>query len=116
MFSPEVIAELSNEAAAKAAQRKLIPYTPWDSREVDGYPPFPFPNLGSYRPKGWELVDHWLVDKSGFGREDEPALTPRQLKERIYQGLEHDYGYAIIEEGQFQVVLGVFREIEKGSE
>jgi len=95
------------------------------------FPPFPFPNIGDYRPKGWELIDNFMVDKTGFGMSlsqirdmsarqarkasrlhasDEPALTTEQLIRRLKAG----YGYAIIEEGQFKIVLGEFiSEVQK---
>jgi hypothetical protein len=62
------------------------------------------PNIGDYRPKGFKLVDDMMVDKSGFGSENEPALTVRQFALR----LQHGKAYAIVEEGQFQVIIGVF--------
>jgi hypothetical protein len=62
------------------------------------------PNIGDFRPKGFKLVDDMMVDKSGFGSENEPALTVRQFALR----LQHGKAYAIVEEGQFQVVIGVF--------
>jgi len=62
------------------------------------------PNFGDYRPKGWTLTEKHFVDKSGFGREGEPALTV----DRFVSMVQKDFGYAIIEEGQFQVYVGVF--------
>jgi len=77
------------------------------------------PNVGTRTPKGWRRIDprEWfngrergvyeggfLVDSSGMGGEHEPALTPQQFLELA----KPDYGYAIIEVGQFQIHIGVF--------
>jgi len=72
-------------------------------------PPFPFPNIGSYRPKGWRLVDRHFVDKSGYGSPHEPALTIQRFLRVLKPGM----GYAIIEEGEFQCYVGEFRQLEK---
>ena len=51
------------------------------------------------------------VKQSGLGREDEPALTVGQTLNLIEEWTaKGSYGYAIIEEGQFQVVLGIFEK------
>lgn len=109
MFSPETLRALSAEAAARAAAEDLRPYAYWPQDEVAA--PFPFPNLGDHRPEGWTLIDTLFADKTGWGADDEPALTPDQLVARVAAlNDEHRFrvGYGIIEEGQFQVVIGVF--------
>jgi hypothetical protein len=70
------------------------------------------PNIGDYRPKGYKLVDTLFVDKYGFGTEREPALTHGQLVQRV-KNFGLNYGYAIIEEGEFQMVVGVFKWTEQ---
>lgn len=110
MMSPGTIKKLSDEAARKAAQSKQVPYMPFDEAEIDRWPPVPFPNLGSYCPEGWKLVEEWFVDSSGHGLESEPALTFRAMCDRV-RANERDgkhYGYGIIATGQFQVYVGVF--------
>jgi len=83
------------------------------------------PNLGTFLPKGWSRVslamDHvgnsrgiymgdnegkgaFFVDKGFSGSHDEPALALDEFIERLKPGL----GYAIVEEGQFQVKVGAF--------
>ena len=107
------IRHLSNQAARKAARAKKMPYTPWGVDEIrDDMPPFPFPNIGSYRPKGWKLVDQLFCDSSGFGSPGEPALTIGQLQAKLVEHIAdgHSYGYAIVEEGQFQLYIGVFEK------
>lgn len=116
MMSLETIIALSNERAEQAAQDELEPYQPFNEQEIDNYPAFPFPNIGSYEPIGWNRVDDLLCDSSGFGSPNEPAYTINQLIAYIREHLAQGYAYAIIEEGQFQIVLGVFtREDESGN-
>ena len=47
------------------------------------------------------------MDSSGFGASDEPALSFGQFKKILKVG----FGYAIIEEGQFQVYVGEFTKV-----
>lgn len=113
----KTIQYLADKQARKAAKDKKTPYIPYDAAEVERYgdSPFPFPNIGTYRPKGWTMVDEWMVDSSGWGTEDEPALTIQGLKKKIIQNIEdgNSYGYAIVAEGQFQLIMGVFQKVEK---
>jgi len=64
------------------------------------------PNFGDYRATryGWKMTKVYFVDSSGFGAEDEPALTFPQFVRQAKVGK----GYAIIETGQFQVRIGEF--------
>lgn len=52
----------------------------------------------------WKLIETLLVDNSGFGQDDEPALTIEQFYKEILAGR----GYGVIDAGQFQVQVGVF--------
>lgn len=128
MMSLSTIRHLSNEAAKQARREKRVPLALAEPEDVDnlGKPGHRIPNLGDYRPKGWKLVDEWLCDKTGVGLEWEPALTLKQLREKMKEkiaetkahGVSEDliYGYGTIEEGQFQMVLGVFvKEVKRGS-
>jgi len=56
----------------------------------------------------FEEVDRFFVDSSGWGQEDEPALTLGQFLKKIKAGRY----YAIIEAGQFQVHVGEY--VKKG--
>ena len=49
-------------------------------------------------------TDRFFVDSSGWGQEDEPALTINQFLKKIKAGKY----YAIIEAGQFQVYVGEY--------
>jgi len=86
---------------------KRTPYL-FKKEDRDHFPPFPFPNIGDFRPKGWELTESYFVDSSGFGSDNEPALTVRQFLKKLQDG----FGYAIIEEGQFQVYVGEFKKVK----
>lgn len=118
MMSIESIRALSRKAAREAAANKKEPFylEPEDLADlrarVDGTREssgtlFPFPFIGSHRPKGWKLVKRLFVDTSGFGTDNEPALSVT----RLAAALEAGYGYALVESGQFQGYLGVFRKI-----
>ncbi len=117
MMSLSAINELSNEMARRAARQRLIPYTFADKAEI--IRAFQIgrvciPNIGSYRPKGWELVKEHFCDKSGFGRDDEPAMSFDQFKELLLSKQnvvgQPTPGWAIIEEGEFQVYVGEFQK------
>jgi hypothetical protein len=47
-----------------------------------------------------------MVDASGFGGDDEPALTVTQFEQ--YAQAHPEYYYGIVEAGQFQVVLATY--------
>ena len=122
MMGTEQIIAMSNEAAARAAQDRLTPYVPWDAAEVARWgesSAIPIPNLGSYRPEGWELVEHRMADATGWGADDEPAMTTAQLRAWVTDHITEYgpddrkvvYGYGIIEVGQFQVVVGRFKRV-----
>ncbi len=104
MHTLYMIEQLSREAGERAAEENkepLIAFCDKDSAVVR------CPNLGDYRPKGWELIEKLFVDNSGFGSENEPALTVEQFMNKVKGGL----GYAVVESGQFQVYIGVFEKI-----
>jgi hypothetical protein len=115
MMSPGYIAQLSREAAYRAAREHQRPIlveaedlAHWRGLLKAGQTPhLPFPTIGDLKPKGYTLLDYFMVDNSGFGAKDEPALTVRQLLDPAI-GLQVGKAYAIIEVGQFQVVLGEF--------
>jgi hypothetical protein len=53
------------------------------------------------------------VDKTGRGYDWEPALTVEQFKQvlRDYVAENPGHGFAIVEEGEFQVVVSAFLPI-----
>jgi hypothetical protein len=108
MLSPATIVELCRRQARIAARHKRVPLIVEAedkqsgdrlARHLRGTP-----NIGSHRPPGWTLVGTHFVDKSGLGARNEPALTFVQFLGVVQAGL----GYAIIEEGMFQAVIGEF--------
>ena len=115
MMSLEYIREINREVGEQASREARIPYNPFNADEINTYPPFPFPNLGDHRPKGWELVEELFVDSSGLGASDEPALSVDQLKRKLIEldAKSETYGYGITEAGQFQLYLGVFKRRKK---
>lgn len=127
MMSPQLIREISDHAAYEAAQEDKIPLSVWHSDDLRH-----MPFLGTYVPSGWRAAT-WsdiegerprnaryddaegpaniLVDASGWGAPDEPALTFEQLAS--YVGITPGFGWAIKETGQFQIVVGIY--VEDGS-
>lgn len=58
-------------------------------------------------PRGMACKPGYLfVDSSGFGRDDEPALSVQQFVDYIYA--HRELGYGIVEVGQFQVVIATY--------
>lgn len=126
MFSADFIIEMQADAAAKAAQAKKTPLVIWpeDLGKIETLQRIP--NLGSYTPPGWRRIDpatikpnrtEWasgrvdgvpglFVDATSLSGEDEIAMSV----EEFAKWLVPNYGYAIVEEGQFQVTIGVFEK------
>jgi hypothetical protein len=107
MMDLQTISRLSREQARKAARLHKKPYL-FEEEDRGHFPPFPFPNIGSYKPKGWELCETYFCDKFGIGG-DGLAMSSEDLIKTLKAG----YGYAIIEEGEFQLVVGEFKQVEK---
>jgi hypothetical protein len=111
MMSISAILSLREEAAQRARRRQDQPRVFFDAQDVETH--FSrVPNLGDYRPKGWKLVEHRLVDKTGWDPEDAggPALSLNAFKRWLSEHVADESGFAIIEEGQFQVVVGRFAQ------
>lgn len=109
MMSIETIVALNAEVGAEARELDLEPYvfSAFDLKNLadgDLYPLRRIPNLGDWTPDGWTEVERYFVDKSGFGRDGEPALTAQKFAKRIKPGL----GFGIVEEGQFQIYIAAF--------
>ena len=64
------------------------------------------PKLGNFIPKGFELVQSYFVDNSGFGSDSEPALTFEQFLKKVKKGRF----YAIGEEGQLQLYINEYKK------
>jgi len=100
MMSASLIRNISDHAAYRAAQEDRVPLLIWDpERDAAG-----IPFLGPYIPEGWRTEgESFMVDKTGWGADDEPAMSIRQFTEHLRQ--HPGLGWAIVEEGQFQVVV-----------
>jgi hypothetical protein len=122
MMSLEVIESLANERARRAKNKGIEPklvvpeWVEWDATKRQQFLKG-MPNIGSYVPKGWYQSRMVLVDKFEVGDKGRSLSLP-ELCEWIKPG----EGLAIIEEGQFQVVVCAFgkgrkptgHETEKG--
>lgn len=131
MMDMRAIHALNHDIALEAAKNKRVPFfvTKQDlaTYRAHGVAGLNIPNLGDYLPATWarvNLATAWgsrrgldedmnalFVDKSGVGRPGEPALTLDEFLEALRPG----YGYAIVEEGQFQVYVGVFEHPKRAA-
>lgn len=130
MMGPGVIKAMSDDAAYKAAQDNEEPLVPWKGDQLGS-----IPFLGDYVPKGWRLLRwdevpggmphgagysastsedgpaRWLVDSSGFGADNEPAMTMSGFEVYLKDLLAKEprtFGVAVVEAGQFQVVTQLY--------
>jgi hypothetical protein len=116
MMSIEVIVAVNRQIAMEAAAEGLVPYVPFNAEEMDDCTSFRFPNIGYLEPDGWEKTGaSWFVDKTGHGLPSEPALTGQQFKRQLagYILRHPGHGFAITEEGEFQVIVSAFRRAEE---
>lgn len=112
MFSIGALIALNHELAAEAAKQDHKPYVPFNIEEVNRWPPFPFPSLGDHAPLGWEKAGtSWFVDATGHGNGWESAMTVQEFTEalRRYVAEHPGHGFAITDQGEFQVVVSAFR-------
>ena len=107
MMSLEAIRSVKRKQARKAEKARGVKgKQPWVAMEGAGLDAIRgIPHFGDYRPKGWEELGSRMVDASGFGAPDEPAMTPDQFLKSLVPG----HGYAITEAGQFQVYITEFK-------
>ncbi len=116
MFGLETIKAMNREAGERAREEGLEPFHLERSPQLDLMPPFPFPNIGDDSvevSKRYEHIVDLFCDKSGMGADDEPALSIDQLMEKLRvllrENQETGLRLAIVEEGQFQLYIGVWR-------
>ncbi len=112
MMSLEVLEAVNNQIAREAAKQGLFPYVPASADEATS--PFFCPNIGTLKPRNWAKTGAtWFVDKTGHGETWEPALTWCQFRRQLagYILRHPGHGFAITEEGEFQVVVTAFRQI-----
>ena len=119
MFSAATIQNISDVAAYRASKEGRVPLPVWKADDIT-HVPF----LGSYIPRGyraatWDdlpkahnLLDYYrhdervaiLTDATGFDNSG-PALSAKRVG--MLAELDGQY-WGIIEQGQFQVILGAF--------
>lgn len=123
MMSLETIRAMSDERAEIAARERMVPYLIYSRDELDTFPGgdnyvdrnFPFPNIGSHEPDGYDKITELFVDSSGFGEPGEPALTASQFINEL-KDLYDEHGAiacAITMVGQFQVYITVYKRSYK---
>lgn len=99
------INRLNREASRKAMHKNTKPFMIKSKAQIENMPPFPFPYIGEdYVPEGYKKTNEYFVDSSGFGADDELALSVRQFLDKIEIGK----AYAITSAGQFQVYVSEF--------
>ena len=92
----------NNDAAYRKARNNHA--RPYIALEDGDEGVFKMPDLGCYKPDGWETSNKYFVDSSGFGAENEPALTIKHFLTLVKKGR----GYSIASAGQFQVHINEF--------
>lgn len=137
MMDIETIVALNKEQGRKAKRNSVKPtqFNEEDIQQAENgniTPIRKITNLGNYIPKGWKrfnvnelkqklnLPFDWkfldngglFVDSSGFGSDNEPALSVNQFLQTVSKlfKIRNDLGFAICSEGQFQLTVGVYEE------
>ncbi len=133
MMGLETIRRMSDVAAYRAAEEGKYPLS-----IVHGEDAKHIPFLGDYTPAGWRRAlwsdfystprsgypwredeeATFMVDSSGWGDTGEPALTMPEFQAFLLQPQrpQNEYGWAIREAGQFQVVVGAYIRDEDAPE
>lgn len=141
MMSAEQVDRLSDEAAARARKKHLVPlpighgFAQSRERLAEHLRRLPF--LGDYVPQNLRIVkrlelvlpqaisesrmsgvfgapDAIMVDSSGLGQRDDPALTFSELVDLV--DANRDFRWAIVQQGQFQAFIAAFEPITKGEQ
>jgi hypothetical protein len=117
VWSGQSIDAINQEAAEEARRLRKVPHVPRSPDEVDDYRPVPFPSLCDYCPGDWVRTDDepWFVDSTGYGTEDEPALTTDAFKAILREYIEEhpEYGFGLTCCGPHQVYVGAFMPIDR---
>lgn len=101
MMSIEEIRRINSE---KEAEARAIDQQPYVATKDNDKGVINSPYIGDYIPSGWKLINTHFVDNSGFGADDELALSFRQFLLLVKKG----HGYSISSAGQFQVYINEF--------
>lgn len=116
MWGLETIQQINQMAATQARQVITEPYVPRSLEEVENYPPWPFPHIGDYVAPGWEETSQtWFIDTSGWGSDEELALSTRQFREALYNFVKDHpgWGFAYISMGRSQAVVRAFAPLNR---
>ncbi len=115
MMDMATVRYYARKAGSVARREALKPFEPESLEDINpSNPGFKVPNLGTYVPAGWRRTeDVWFVDKTGRGREGEPALTIPQFVEKVreYFANHPTAGYGVVFEGEFQVYVAAFEKV-----
>ena len=114
MWGLETIKAINREAGDRARELGKVPYLITSKGQLDSMPPFPFPNIGDDSvevDKQYESLGELFCDKTEMDTKG-PELSLDQLIRRLGELLEANpdgIRVAIVEEGQFQLYVGVWR-------
>ena len=120
MWGLDMIHEMNAEAGTKAKELGTQPLR-LTSEEYEGLGTDSdkggLPNLGDYADElddKHTRIETLFCDSSGFGRPGEASLTQEQLNRRVQELLieNGDLLFGIVEVGQFQLYLGVWKPCE----
>ena len=103
---------ITQQRRREAAEEGLEPYVPGCPDAIDFWQRIRLPNIGYLEPDGWERTEQsWFVDKTGWGRTNEPALTLEQFKKELHNYIRANSaaGYAVTQEGEHQLVVSAFK-------
>ena len=92
-----------------------VPYVPANADELDGWPPFPFPNLGKLVPECWERTGQtWLVGARHVCG-DRMVLSCDEFKRQLggYILRHPGHGFGVVDDGDCQAVVAAFRWVEE---
>ena len=129
MYGLETIIAMNQRAEREVRRRNSKPKVLKSLEQINRFPGgsnpngngYPFKQFGNYVPEGWQQAQDddgedliFFVDSSGFGRDDEPALSNRQFTAelaRLFE-LRPDLGYVITEAGQFQLYVAALERVK----
>lgn len=117
-WSYEYIRQLAQEATEIAKRDSLRPalasevLMTWRQRHR-----FNIPFLGDYVPEGWERTGEiGMVDRTGRALKGDPAMSTIEFLRRVQELKDKDLGLGVIEMGQTQVLVAIYRKEAHGNQ
>jgi len=112
-----MIEEVNTRIALEAAEEDQRPMTMTEQELIRR--PFPIPVIGYMDASdNFQEIAEFFVDASGFGEEDEPALTHDQFENKARKLIESrspvSVYWAVTEVGQFQVYVTAYVKEVRG--